>query len=258
MQEFLYTCITLLATIILSFYIPYNSSFNLQQTIIQKSYLNLLNKYDQLSQSSKFSKFDLNSNRYSTALQYKKKVANSYLNENRDNLRINLEELKTNSILFTNRLKLRSKETYELSSTERSDLNKLIEQHVNKKLKPSSYVIILNSLASLKQLNKNLDFSNELNLILSSLPECNSLSIPEISLIFISFARLSINFHEFVQINSEFLYQLSDKLSIMNERTIGDVVWSLGSIGARWNKLPDKFKNRLMSSLSSHSSSFRC
>lgn len=172
--------------------------------------------------------------------------------------RLNVNALKASPVAFVNGIRARSKEAAELSYSERTDLSSLINIHVNKNLKPSAFASLVSSISIVKQNSKNWDCTNVLNVLADSIPtRSEKYTSQEISMIFVAFARLQASYDKTLSRNMEFLLKVACVLPEMNERGVGDVLWGLGSMGAKWHSLPSQLQNALILAISTRASAFR-
>ena len=170
--------------------------------------------------------------------------------------RLSVEKLGASTSNFLNGLKARTRESAELSYNEREDLWILLNMHVNSISTPSSYSTLVFSISQLKQQTRSWDCSNELQLLSAALPTEGALSSKDVSTLFVSFAKMQAKFDNTIGKNTLFLNSLPRLLSKMNERSVGDVIWGLGTMGATWDVLPKELQDTLLTTISIHSSTF--
>lgn len=172
--------------------------------------------------------------------------------------RINFESLRGSPLVFINGVKIRSKESAELTYGERADLATLIKMHANKNLKPSLYASLITSISNIKQGTKNWDFRNELKVLSDALPlRSEAYTTQDISMIYVAFARMEVNYDSTLGTNDGFIGTTVKLLPSLAERGVGDVIWSIGTTGGQWKRLSPTLQKALLTSISVHSTDFR-
>ena len=172
--------------------------------------------------------------------------------------RVNLDALKSSPTVFVNGIRTRSKDAVELSYNERTDLSTLINMHVNGNMKPATFASLISSISNLKHVSKTWDCTNEIKILIDAIPTRGAIySGQDISMIFVAFAQLELSYNETIARNAEFLLTVANLLQDMNERAVGDVLWGLGSTGAKWSRLPSQLQRSILDAISRHSPSFR-
>lgn len=159
---------------------------------------------------------------------------------------------------FVNGIKTRSKENVVLSYNEREDLSTLLSMHVRTITKPAAFVSLMSSLSNLKQQTRSWDCSKDLLVISNALSFVNTASYTpqDTAIIFVSFAKMQAKYDRTLEENTEFLNAVANLMNKMNEKSVGDVLWGLGSMGAAWRDLPSNLQDALLKAVSFHATSF--
>ncbi len=177
------------------------------------------------------------------------------------NHRLNADSLRPSLKTFVAGLQSRSKDSnVELSYNEREDLYVLLATHVNKRMKPSSLTSIVSSMNVLKQNSKSWDCTKELRLLASNMPSDgsngNSYTAQDVSTIFVTFAKMQARYDQTLEKSEDLLLATSRLMYKMNSRSVGNIIWGLGSMGATWKSIPLELRDAITAAISRHATSF--
>ena len=174
---------------------------------------------------------------------------------------LHVEDLKSNLHAFITGLKLRSKDNnFELSYSEREDLYVLLVHHINKNMKPSHFVSTILYLSHLKHNSRSWECTRELALLSERMPlggsYNNTFAAKDISIIFTSYAKMQARYDRTLKDRDYLLSLTASYMCHLNDRSVGDIIWSLGSMNASWEMLPLNLRQEIMTAISKHVSSF--
>ena len=108
----------------------------------------------------------------------------------------------------------------------------------------SSTIYYIGNLKHRKQVNIK---KEEINKLIFNIPRIsNTLNIIEYCNLLSGLARLDITWSELIIIDNNILKKLPIFINKMNERNLGDLLWSLASMNASWNSFPSYLKNNIL------------
>ena len=175
------------------------------------------------------------------------------------NKRLRFDTLKDSSeSSFVLSMSRRAKETFEISSSERADLNILLKQHLSK-MTPRPFASALYSIGLMKLNSKNWDAISELRLLIEKFEDVHSresLTSEDIVMIIVGFSRLQADYSKVFNGKTMFLNRLAAILNTVDIKIAGDILWGLGNMGGRWNDYPQPLKDSIINSITKYSKGF--
>lgn len=166
------------------------------------------------------------------------------------------EKLNRDLPSFVKALRTRASQVSELSYNERADLKILLNNHVTPDMKHQYYVSLVTSISNLKSNSKNWDVSADAKAIFRTIPCAKDMSYEDISVVLVSFAKIQASFYKDLSTKSDFMSKLACSLPLMKEKTVGDIIWSLGTMDARWSTLSPELQKAIVDSVNIHGASF--
>ena len=165
------------------------------------------------------------------------------------------ESLLNDKQKFINVLRTRYSHEDSLDFTEASLLNDLVKQYCDH-LDDKSFSVMIYSLGMINNMSPqwNLDEIARSNIKISfnkRVLSSNSLKSDHIISSLLGFSRLKFSWKD---MKSDKLEELL--ICYVNSGNIGDVMWSLGSMEARWTYIPDNLKSKLQSAIEVAGSQF--
>ena len=161
------------------------------------------------------------------------------------------ETLKTNSANFVKAIKYRSQDLNagDMSREERADIFSLLNHHSHSMNAP----LLASTIYSLGMFSQNtksrLNLREETKLLQNDIPRvAGQLSSYDTVSLVVGMARMQAQWSDVCR-DISLSSQVSYHLSSMDDRAVGDVVWSIGSMGARWNELPKPLQFSILTSL---------
>ena len=164
---------------------------------------------------------------------------------------LEFESLKSNSANFVKAIKYRSMDSNasEMNKEERAVIHSLVKLHSPSMTAPllASTVYSLGMFSQNTKSRLNLKeetrvLQNEVHRIASQLSSYDTTSLV------VGMAKIQAQWCDVCQ-DESLSTRLGYLLTTMDDRAVGDIVWSLGSMGAKWNELPRHLQSALLSAL---------
>lgn len=161
-------------------------------------------------------------------------------------------EMEKNRGEFVKFVKQRSQQAGDMStitSAEQSALRSLLSIH-SKSLSASELSSVAYSVGLMSQNAKDrLHLKDELKHIQHSIPRVSSfLNAFEVTGLLVGMARMDATWKEVCR-NSSLSVRIALMLPTMDEKGVGDVVWAVGSMGAKWSDLLPSLQTEILASL---------
>lgn len=162
---------------------------------------------------------------------------------------LNFQELQQTG-KFLGALKTKVEEVTPLTGSEIQELNELVKFH-SKSMDSHQLASMISMLGSIKAFSNQWNTRPQTPILLHSISRISSSPVPsftadDVSQILTGLARMKIDW-EVIKKEDAFLRSISHLNSLkINEKHIGDIIWSLGVLGASWSSLPVELKELIM------------
>lgn len=161
------------------------------------------------------------------------------------------EPLRSNSANFVKAIKYRSMDSnaFEMNREERSVIHSLLKLHTSSMTAP----LLASTVYSLGMFSQNtksrMNLKEETRVLQDDVHRVASqLSSYDTTSLIVGMARMQAQWCDVCQDDS-LSARLGYLLTSMDDRAVGDIVWSIGSMGAKWNELPRYLQSALLSAL---------
>jgi len=179
---------------------------------------------------------------------------NSFVEYNRDSGRkLEYEFLKSNTGNFVRAIKQRSQEDNEMNLEERSALYSLLTLHVPTMTTSYLASTVFSLGIFITNSKSRLTLKEELKVVQKALAQpavISQLTSYDIVSVIVGMARMQAQWSDVCNDKAQSIsYRLSTLMNDMDDRAVGDAVWALGSMGARFSDFPKPLQSNILQAL---------